>query len=85
MWLLKKLQLPNNKIVLRGVEFYIPEICFYRDGEAHCLFLNRDLNDYILKEIPKDRLNNIFIRKTLNERRRKYREKLALLTRMAQN
>jgi hypothetical protein len=30
-------------------------------------------------------LNNIFIRKTLNERRRKYREKLALLTRMAQN
>jgi hypothetical protein len=34
-----------------------------------------------LKEIPKERLTNIFIRKTLNERRRKYRDKLAVLNR----
>lgn len=83
MWLLKKLQLPNNKIVHRGVDFFISEICFYRDGEATALFLNRDFTDHTLKEIPKERLTNIFIRKTFNERRRKYREKLAMLTRVS--
>lgn len=85
MWLLRKLQLPTNKIVTRGVDFFISEICFYRDGEAIGLFLNRDFNDYTLKEIPKERLTHIFIRKTFNERRRKYREKLAMLTRMTHN
>lgn len=57
MWLLKKLQLPSNKIVLRGVEFFIPEICFYKDGEPTSLFINRDFHDYTLKEVPKERLD----------------------------
>lgn len=85
MWLLKKLQLPSNKIVLRGVDFFISEICFYKDGEAASLFLNRDFSDNTLKEIQKERLTNIFIRKTFNERRRKYREKLAQITRDSHN
>lgn len=81
IWVLKRLIPPANKIVSRGVELYIPEICFYKDGEPSCMFLNKDYNDYVLKEIPKDRLTNIFLQKTFNERRRKYREKMILAAR----
>ena len=82
--MLKKLLLPANKIVTRGVEFYIPEICFYKEGEAYCLFFTRDIDDSALREVGKDRLNNMFIRKTFNDRRRKYRERLAALTKIFQ-
>jgi hypothetical protein len=32
LWIIRKLRLPKNKIVTRGIEIYIPEICFYKDG-----------------------------------------------------
>ena len=46
--LLKKLVLPHHKIVKRGVDIYIPEICFFKDGESKGLFMNRELDVSVL-------------------------------------
>ncbi len=45
---LKKLVLPHHKIVKRGVDIYIPEICFFKDGESKGLFMNRELDVNLL-------------------------------------
>ena len=41
-YVLKKLLPPNNKTIVRSFGVFIPEICFYKDGEAHSLYLNSE-------------------------------------------
>jgi hypothetical protein len=38
------LLLPSNKIVKRGVELFVPEVCCFEEGEAVNLFYNRDID-----------------------------------------
>lgn len=52
-WVLKRLTIPNNKIVLKGLNIYVSEICFYENGELSSLYMNKDIQDPTLKEIPK--------------------------------
>jgi hypothetical protein len=39
-FVLKRLLLPTHKIIAQGIGILIPEICFYKDGEADCLYMN---------------------------------------------
>lgn len=32
MWVIKHLVIPHNKIIKKGLEVYMPEILFYKDG-----------------------------------------------------
>jgi hypothetical protein len=41
--ILKHLLLPSNKIVKRGVEVFVPEICYFDDGEAVSFYFTRDV------------------------------------------
>ena len=52
-WILKRLTIPSNKIVLKGLNIYVSEICFYENGELSSLYMNKDIQDPTLKEIPK--------------------------------
>ena len=39
---LRKLMLPQNKIVLRGVDVLIPEICYFKNGEPNNCYFTKD-------------------------------------------
>ena len=41
---LKKLMLPSNKIVERGVEVFVPDVCYFVNGEPQNCFFNKDTN-----------------------------------------
>jgi hypothetical protein len=41
MEVIKKLIVPHNKIIKRGIDIFIPEICFFKDGESKGMFLNK--------------------------------------------
>lgn len=45
-WMLNRLILPSHKIISRGIDIFIPETVFYRDGEVTGLFMNKDMNVY---------------------------------------
>jgi len=34
---------PSNKIVSQGIDLFIPEICFFQDGEPHSFYFNKDI------------------------------------------
>jgi hypothetical protein len=36
--------LPTHKIINRGIDLFIPEIVFYREGEIAGLFMNKDID-----------------------------------------
>lgn len=37
--------MPTNKMITQALCIYIPEVCFYKDGEADSLFMNVDQTD----------------------------------------
>lgn len=37
--------MPTNKMITQALCIYIPEVCFYKDGEADSLFMNVDQMD----------------------------------------
>jgi hypothetical protein len=39
-YILKKMLPPPNKTIVHTFGLFIAETCFYKDGEAHSLFLN---------------------------------------------
>ena len=79
-YILKKLIPPQNKTMVHTFGVFIPEICFYKEGEAHSLYMNADISEkgpgirepQIIR-IKKEKLTNTQIQKILNEKRRKYR------------
>ena len=36
---------PHHKIITHPFGLYIPEVCFYKDGEAEVLFCNAETNE----------------------------------------
>lgn len=72
--ILKFLILPHNKIINRGLNIFIPEIVFYKDGEATNLFCCREVDDPAIKRALREKLTVHFITKLLGDRRKKYRE-----------
>jgi hypothetical protein len=89
-YILKRLITPNNKIITQAISIFIPEICFYKDGEADSLYMNveqsergremqrsdRDKREPMIVRMKKEKLTNTQIQKIFNEKRRKYREKV---------
>ena len=47
--ILKYLIVPHNKIVTRGLNIFIPELVFYKDGEATNLFCCKEVDDPVIK------------------------------------
>jgi len=51
--------MPTNKMITQALCVHIPEVCFYKDGEADSLFMNVDqmdkAKDYIKYEILKEK------------------------------
>jgi len=45
--------LPSHKIISRGVDIFIPETVFFREGEVTGLFMNKDMNDNRIKKVRK--------------------------------
>lgn len=41
---LQRLMIPQNKIVRRSIEVFIPEICYFKNGEADTLYFSRELH-----------------------------------------
>lgn len=37
--------MPTNKMITQALCICIPEVCFYKDGEADSLFMNVDQTD----------------------------------------
>ena len=75
-WVLRRLTLPNNKVIIRGLNVFIPEIAFYQDGELSAFYMNKDMFDPSLKEFTRDKLIPTFFQKAINEKRWKYRERV---------
>lgn len=77
-FVLKRLLLPHHKIITQGLGVFIPEICFYKDGEADCLYTNVEPSDKIgslvgwerkepsIIRIKKEKLTNTQIQKIFN-------------------
>jgi hypothetical protein len=42
--ILRHLLLPSNKIVKRGVEIFVPEVCYFEEGEPASFYFNRDID-----------------------------------------
>ena len=82
--MLQFLLYPHHKTITHPLGMFIPEICFYKDGEADALYCNAEVNDKkpgiwppaVLK-IRKEKLTNTQIQKVFNEKRRKYRDKVS--------
>lgn len=71
---MKHLQLPTNKIILKGIDVFISEILFYQEGDIAGLFCNKEIDEPVMKRVPKEKLSGIFLLKMFGDRRRKYRE-----------
>jgi hypothetical protein len=72
--------MPVNKICKKGIEVYIPEICFFEDGEPSGLFFIKEtdvLRSHIqephLVKMKKDKITQTILLKILNDHRRNYR------------
>jgi len=35
--------LPHHKIINRGIDIFIPETIFYRDGEPQAIYMNKEI------------------------------------------
>lgn len=79
MDVIKKLLLPNHKIVKRGIDIFIPEVCFFKDGQVKGLFLNKELHDVSLRKIHRNSVTPNLIQKIFSQRQKKYREDIKTL------
>ena len=82
-YLLQKMLYPTHKTIAHPFGIFIPEICFYKDGEADVLYFNAESTEKRpgiweppIHRVKKEKLNNTQIQKILNDKRRKYREKV---------
>lgn len=82
-YVIKKLMVPHHKIVSRCIGIHIPEICFYKEGEADSLYMSTEAaaGDVAIVRVGKEKLSNTQIQKILNEKRRKYRDRVTNPTR----
>jgi hypothetical protein len=53
MWVIKHLIVPHNKIVSRGLDLFIPDIIFYKDGEPKNLYCGKEIDDPTIKRVHK--------------------------------
>lgn len=74
MWVIKHLIIPHNKIITKGLEIFLPEILFYKEGEPNKMYCMREVDDPVIKVAHKEKLSSTFILKVFGDRRRKYRE-----------
>ena len=44
-YVLRKLLPPQNKTITHNFGVFIPEVCFYKDGEAQSLYMNAEINE----------------------------------------
>ena len=43
-WILNRLLLPSHKIIYRGIDIYVPETVFFKDGEAMAIYMNKEIH-----------------------------------------
>lgn len=77
---MKHLMIPHHKIANSGLNVYLTETLFFKDGEANEIFLVKELEDPTIKRIPKEKLNNTYIQKVMSDRRRKYKDFIRVKT-----
>ena len=62
---------PSNKIVTRGLDIFVTETVFYKNGEPSLLMYNREWDEPVLKRSGKEmKINTALIQKLFNDRRR---------------
>jgi hypothetical protein len=74
LWVVKRMVMPQNKMVSRGLDIFIADTLFFRKGEPRELISTKEIDDPELRALFHDKISATLVIKLFAERRKKYRE-----------